>query len=175
MLDVHHNRDLLAYAPQLFQLINQEYSHLYGSTPLSEREIKYYTKTYFNFVHPDFVPIVLDEEDQMAAFGVAIPSLSKALQKSKGRLFPFGWFRLLRDLRKNQRADLYLIAVKKKYQGLGVNMILMNHVYQVFNQRGIEKVETNPELENNQDVQAQWKLIDKRQHKRRRCYIKYLL
>ncbi len=174
MLDVQHKRDLLAYAPQLFQLINREYSGLYGSTPLSEHEIQHYTKTYFNFVHPDFVPIILDDRDQMVAFGVTIPSLSKALQKSKGRLFPFGWYYLLRALTKNTRADLYLIAVKKKYRGLGVNMVLMNHVYQVFNERGIEVVETNPELETNLDVQGQWKSIEKRQHKRRRCYIKYL-
>jgi GNAT superfamily N-acetyltransferase len=174
MLRTQHKRELLNYALQLFQLINQEYSHLYGSTALSERDIQHYTKTYFNFVHPDFVPVVLDEENQMIAFGVVIPSLSRALQKSHGHLFPLGWFHLMRALKKNDRADLYLIAVKKKYQGLGVNMVLMNHVYQVFNERGIEKVETNPELETNLDVQSQWKFIKKRQHKRRRCYIKRL-
>jgi len=174
MLDIKNKRDMLAYAPQLFNLINQEYRHLYGSTPLSEQEIKHYTKAYFDFVHPDFVPFVLDEDDQMVAFGVVIPSLSKALQKSQGRLFPLGWAYLLWALKKNNRADLYLIAVMKKYQGLGVNMVLINQIYQVFIERGIEKVETNPELENNLDVQSQWKFIEKRQHKRRRCFIKHL-
>jgi len=173
-LNVRRKRDLLAYAPQLFQLINQEYSQIYGSIPLSQREIEHYTKAYFGFVHPDFVPIILDEDDKMVAFGVVIPSLSKALQRSRGKLFPLGWFYLLRALRKNDRADLYLIAVKKKYQGLGVNLVLMNHVCQVLNDRGIRKAETNPELETNLDVQSQWKFIEKRQHKRRRCFIKHL-
>lgn len=174
LLDARHKRDLLRYAPQLFRMINAEYSHLYGSVPLSEREIEHYTKTYFSFVHPDFVPMVLNGQDQMVAFGVTIPSLSKALQKGRGALFPLGWWHLLRALRVNDRADLYLIAVAKPYQGLGVNMVLMNHVYQALTSRGIRKAETNPELEDNLDVQSQWKLFETRRHKRRRCFIKHL-
>ena len=174
LIIAHSKRDLLQYAPQLFQLLNQEYSHLHGTTPLSQTEIEHYTKTYLNFVHPEFVPFILDSEDKMIGFGVVIPSLSKALQKSRGFLFPLGWFHLLRALRSNDRADLYLIAVKKEYQGLGVNMILMNHVCQVLNAYGMNKVETNPELETNINVQSQWKYIEKRQHKRRRCLIKYI-
>ena len=174
LLEAKTKRDLLPYADQLFGLITAEYSHLYGSTPLSENEVKHYTDAYFGFAHPDFIPVVLDENDRMVAFGVTFPSLSKALQKSKGKLFPLGWWRLLRALRKNDRADLYLIAVSKPYQGLGVNMVLINTVYQVFKRRGISKIETNPELEDNINVQSQWKTIEKRQHKRRRCYIKSL-
>ena len=172
MLEARTKYDLLPYAPQLFGMINAEYSHLYGSTPLSENEVKHYTDAYFGFAHPDFIPMILDEDDKMVAFGVTFPSLSKALQKSKGRLFPFGWWRVLRALRKNDRADLYLIAVSKPFQGLGVNMVLINTVYQVFKRRGILKIETNPELEDNLNVQSQWKTIEKRQHKRRRVYIK---
>ncbi len=173
-LDARNKRDILPYASQLFEMINSEYSHLYGSTPLSEKEIKHYTAAYFGFVHPDFVPVILDENDQMVAFGVTFPSLSKALQKSRGRLFPFGWLRVLHALRKNDRADLYLIAVKKAYQGRGVNMVLINTVYQAFKRRGISKIETNPEIEDNFNVQSQWKTMEKRQHKRRRVYIKSL-
>lgn len=172
MLEARTKRDLLPYTSQLFGMINTEYSHLYGSTPISDEEIEHYTAAYFGFAHPDFVPIILDENDQMVAFGVTFPSLSKALQKSKGKLFPFGWLRLLHALRKNDRADLYLIAVSKAYQGRGVNMVLINTVYQVFKRRGISKIETNPELEDNLNVQSQWKTIEKRQHKRRRVYIK---
>jgi GNAT superfamily N-acetyltransferase len=174
MLQVHHKRELLVYAHQLFHLLNQEYSHLYGATPISEREIDRYVRAYFGFVHPDFVPVILNEKDQMVAFGITIPSLSRALQKSRGRLFPLGWLHLLRALRNNSVADLYLIAVSKKFQGLGVNMVLMDHICHVFNRRGITKVETNPELETNINVQSQWKTIEKRQHKRRRCFIKKL-
>ena len=174
LLDAPNKKYILRYAPQLFQMINAEYSHLYGSIPLSDREIEHYTNTYFTFVHPDFVPMVLDENDRLVAFGVVIPSLSKALQKSRGALFPLGWWHLLHALRKNDRADLYLIAVSKDYQGLGVNMVVMNAVYRAFVARGIRKAETNPELEDNLNVQSQWKMFEKRQHKRRRCYFKTL-
>jgi GNAT superfamily N-acetyltransferase len=174
MLEAKTKQDLLPYAPQLFGLITTEYSQLYGSTPLSENEVNHYTNAYFGFAHPDFIPVVLDKNDKMIAFGVTFPSLSKALQKSKGKLFPFGWRRILRALRKNDRADLYLIAVSKPYRGLGVNMVLINYVYQVFKRRGITKIETNPEIEDNINVQSQWKTMEKRQHKRRRCFIKLL-
>jgi GNAT superfamily N-acetyltransferase len=174
LLDAPNKKYILRYATQLFQMINAEYSHLYGSIPLSDREIEHYTNTYFTFVHPDFVPMVLDENDRLVAFGVVIPSLSKALQKSRGALFPLGWWHLLHALSKNDRADLYLIAVSKDYQGLGVNMVVMNAVYRAFVARGIRKAETNPELEDNLNVQSQWKMFEKRQHKRRRCYFKAL-
>lgn len=168
-------KELLSYGPEIFNLINQEYSHLYGAVPLSEREIQHYIDAYFGFVHPDFIPLVVDEDNMLVAFGVAIPSLSQALQNSRGRLFPLGWLRLLRALNKNPRADLYLVAVAKRYQGLGVNLVMMDRLCQVFNQRGIKVAESNPEIESNLDVQSQWKILDKRQHKRRRCFIKHLV
>jgi hypothetical protein len=174
LLKLKNKRELLSYGPAIFQLINHEYSHLYGVVPLSEREIQHYIDSYFNIMHPDFISLIVNEQDRLIAFGVAIPSLSTALQKSQGRLFPFGWFHLLRALNRNTRADLYLVAVEKRYQGLGVNLVLMDHFCQVFNNRGIKLVESNPELETNLDVQSQWKLLERRQHKRRRCFIKEL-
>ena len=174
MLEIKRKKDLLEHTHALFGLVNSEYRKLYGSIALTDPEIEYYTKAYFSFVQPEFVPMIMDENNEMVAFGVAIPSLSRAMQKSHGRLFPFGWAHLLHALRKNDRADLYLIAVKEKYRGQGVNMVLINHIYQVFQKMGIQKIETNPELENNLNVQSQWKSIEKRQHKRRRVYIKSL-
>jgi len=163
---------MLKFAPQIFGLINSEYAHLYGVTLLSEKQIEHYTEAYFGFLRPEFVPIILDEKNEIVAFGVVIPSLSKALQKCRGNLFPLGWYHLLHALRKNDRADLYLIAVKKSYQGLGLSIVLMDHVAKVFNMQGIRFAESNPELETNVNVQSQWKFFDKRQHKRRRIFIK---
>jgi GNAT superfamily N-acetyltransferase len=173
-LEVNNKQELLDYAPRIFQLINEEYSHLYGTVPLTDAEIQMYTDAYFGFVNPDFVPIILNAEGEMAAFGVTIPSLSRALQQCRGNLFPLGWWRLLRALQKNTRADLYLVAVRKRYQGLGVNLALMARVHRVFVSRGIQVAESNPELEDNVDVQSQWKLMERRQHKRRRVFIKRL-
>ena len=172
LLDVRSKKELLPYARELFELIDDEYKHLYGVVPLTEKQVDAYIKQYFGFVTPDFVPVVLDQNDRMVAFGIVMPSLSRALQKAKGQLFPFGFIHLLKALKKNDRADLYLVAVRSEYQGKGVNAILMNKIQKVFNKLGITKVESNPELETNANVQGQWKYYEKRQHKRRRVFIK---
>jgi ribosomal protein S18 acetylase RimI-like enzyme len=174
LLNVHSKRELLPYAKELFGLIMEAYANLYGFVPLTGKQVEAYVKQYFGFVTPDFVPAVLDRDGKMVAFGIVMPSLSKALQKSKGRLFPFGWFHLLRALKKNDRADLYLVGVKTEYQGKGVNAILMDQMHRTFNRLGITSVESNPELETNANVQGQWKYYERRQHKRRRCFIKHL-
>lgn len=174
MLEIRSKKELLPYAPELFRLLGDEYKHLYGFVPLTDRQVEAYIKQYFGFVTPDFVPVVLDQDGRMVAFGITMPSLSKALQKSRGELFPFGFIHLLRALRRNDRADLYLVAVRSEYQGKGVNAILMNRMHRVFSRIGVRCVETNPELETNANVQGQWKYYEKRQHKRRRCFIKHL-
>jgi hypothetical protein len=167
-------KQLLFYAKDLFKLLENAYQQLYGVVPLTQKQVDTYIKQYFGFVTPDFVPIVLDQNENMVAFGVTMPSLSRALQKTKGNLLPFGFIHLLRALRKNDRADLYLVAVKPELQGKGVNAILINSSNIVYNKLGIVKVESNPELETNRLVQDQWKFFKKRQHKRRRCFIKHL-
>lgn len=166
--------EILAYAPQIFALFNESYRNLYGFISLNDQQVAYYTKQYFGFIKPEFVTAVVDENNEMVAFGITMPSLTRAMQKAGGRLFPFGFIHLLRALKKNDRADLYLIAVKPEYQGKGVNAVVINHINEVFIQHGIKKVESNPELEDNHRVQGQWKHFDARQHKRRRCYIKHL-
>lgn len=174
LLNVKRKQDLLDYAMELFELLDEEYSHLYGTVPLSKKQMQNYVDQYFGFVIPEFVPVVLDENNKMVAFGIVMPSFSKALQKSKGRMVPFGWFHMLKALKVHDRADLYLIAVKSAYQGKGVNAVLMDQIQKAFIKHGITKVETNAELETNASVQNQWKLFEKRQHKRRRCFIKHL-
>lgn len=174
LLEVRGKKELLQYADELFQLLNDAYEHLYGVTPLTRRQIQAYIRQYFDFISPDFVPIILDGNGRMAAFGICLPSLSHALQKAAGRLFPFGFIHLVRALTHNDRADLYLIGVKDEYRGRGLNAILIERMYHVFRRRGIRTVESNPELETNLNVQTQWKLFETRQHKRRRVYIKHL-
>lgn len=168
-----NKQDMLSRAGELFSLFNETYRDLYGFIPLSDRQIEEYTKQYLGFIRPDFVPLVLNANERMVAFGITMPSLSRAMQKANGRLFPFGFLHILRAMKKNDRADLYLVAVKPEYQGKGVNAVLIHHMTEVFIAHGIRKVESNPELENNLLVQGQWKHFDKRQHKRRRVYIKH--
>jgi len=174
LLELRNKKELLKHAKELFHLLENEYKHLYGTVPLTPNQVDGYIAQYFGFVEPDFVPMVYNDKNEMVAFGIALPSLSRALQKSHGRLFPFGFVHLLGALKKNDRADLYLVAVKSEYRGSGANAILMNSLYQVFRKMGVRKIETNPELETNHLVQGQWKYFDTRQHKRRRVFIKQL-
>lgn len=174
LLIAKNKKELLRYAHPIFDLLEEAYQHLYGVTPLNQGQVDAYINQYFGFISEEFVPIVLDEKGRMVAFGIAMPSLSRALQKSKGRIFPVGFIYLLRALHKNDKGDLYLIAIRKDFQGKGVNAMLMAHLLDVFARMGISSVESNPELEDNLAVQVQWKYFETRQHKRRRVYIKHL-
>lgn len=173
-LRVRKKSEFLGYAREALQMVNEQYAHLYGVVPLTEAQVAGYVKQYFGFLNPAFTPAVLDEEGRLVGFGVTMPSLSRALQRSQGRLFPFGFVHLLRALKRNDRADLYLVAVRSDYQGKGVNALMMHMMTEVFIERGIHTVESNPELESNTDVRGQWKYYETRQHKRRRCFIKEL-
>ena len=174
LLKLRNKKEVLLHAKELFRLLEDEYKLLYGTVPLTPKQVDTYINQYFGFIQPEFVPMVYNEKNEMVAFGIALPSLSRALQKSHGQLFPFGFIYLLNALRKNERADLYLVAVKSEYRGSGANAILMNSMYEVFRKLGVRKIETNPELETNQLVQGQWKYFETRQHKRRRVFIKNL-
>lgn len=173
-LEIKKKKDLLNYTRELFDLIDSEYSHLYGTVPLSDKQKQAYIDQYFGFVSLDLVPVILDENNKMVAFAIVMPSLSRALQKSQGKIFPFGWYHLLKALKTNTLGDLYLIAVRSDYRGKGINAAIMHSVNVALNKHGITRVETNANLEDNINVQAQWKYFEHRQHKRRRCFIKHL-
>jgi len=174
-LKVKKAKEILPYAREIFELINKTYTELYGFVPLTERQIDSYVKQYFGFILPEYVPIVLDKSGAVVAFGITMPSVSKALQRSSGRLLPLGFFRLWRAMKHNDSVDLYLTAVRPDYQDKGVNAMLMYEMNVLYAGHNITGVESNPELESNTKVQAQWRLYEGRQHKRRRCFIKHLL
>ena len=171
-LKIKNKRDLKKYIPDLFRLINESYKDLYGYTPLTSEQIEYYGKNYFGFVKKELISLIVDEENELVGIGVTLPSFTKALQKAKGKLFPFGWYHMLRALNSNETLDLYLMAVSEKYQDKGASIIMVDEMYREARDFGIKKIETNIELEDNHKVQAMWKYFDAEQHKRRRCYIK---
>jgi len=172
LVETKKKKDLLPYIDGIFTLINDTFKELYSVVLLSERQIQYYTKAFFGFLDHQYVKIILDQQGKVAAFGVAMPSLSKALQKCRGRLFPFGFVGILRALRKNDRLDLLLTAVRQDLQNKGVNAVLINESWKSAIKNGIRLAETGPELETNDKVQAQWKHFANRQHRRRRCFYK---
>lgn len=174
ILPATNRKDFLPYAKDVFHLLNEAYKDLYGVVELSEKQIEAYVNQYFSFVNPDYVRIVLDENNKLAAFGIAMPSLSRAMQKTGGRLFPFGFFHLLKAIKKNDRLDLYLVAVRPDLQGKGINAMILVDINKAAIRNGLKYAETGPELEENKDVQGLWKFYETRQHKKRRCYAKTL-
>ena len=174
VLQVKRSKELLPYAKEIFHVLNESYKGLYGVVPLTEKQIDMYVHQYFRLIQPEYISVILDREERVAAFGITVPSLAKALRKSWGRLLPFGFMHLLRALRKNDTVEMLLIAVRPDLQGKGVNALLMHEFNKIYLRHNILKAETGAELETNSKVQAQWKFFDARQHKRRRCYIKYV-
>lgn len=161
------------YGQKIFDLINAAYDELYGYSALSQRQIDYYVKMYIPLLRLENVALIVDQEDNLIAVGIAMPSLSKALQKSRGRLFPFGFIHLLKALKgKNDGVDLLLVAVRPDYQSKGVNALLFSNLIPVFIRNGYKFAESNPELEENEKVQSQWQYFEREQHKRRRAYTK---
>ena len=159
------------YGQKIFDLINAAYDELYGYSALSQRQIDYYVKMYIPLLRLENVALIVDQEDNLIAVGIAMPSLSKALQKSRGRLFPFGFIHLLKALKgKNDGVDLLLVAVRPDYQSKGVNALLFSNLIPVFIRNGYKFAESNPELEENEKVQSQWQYFEREQHKRRRAY-----
>ena len=161
------------YGHALFHLINDAYKDLYQYSPLTERQIEYYIDIYLGLLDLELVTLVVDREDQLVGVGISMPSMSRALQKSGGKLLPFGWFHLLKGLKgKNDRVDLLLVAVKPEYQNKGANALLFQDLIPYYNKKGYKYAESNPELETNGKVQGQWEYFSHRQHRRRRSYRK---
>jgi GNAT superfamily N-acetyltransferase len=163
------------YGQQIFELMNEAYSPLYGYSPLSAGQIKQYVDMYLPIVDLRMVTLITDQEDKLVAVGISMPSLAEALQKAHGKLFPLGWYHLLKALFMKRRAkmlDLLLVAVKPEYQNKGVNALLFSDLIPVYQKLGFEYAESNPELELNGKVQAQWEYFKTEQHKRRRAFVK---
>ena len=173
VLEAKKAKDLLPYAHQMFEVLNSAFAPIYAFVPLNEKQIAMYIKQYFSFILPDYTKILLDSSNKVAGFVIGMPSLSKALQKSKGRLFPFGFIHILRAIsKKNKQIDLYLGAIRPDLQGRGADALLMTEMCRSAMKNGVVSAETNIELEENVKVQSHWKYFESRQHKRRRCYIK---
>lgn len=162
------------YGDQVFDLLDEAYAGLYGTTPLSPHQVKFYINYYLGWVDPRFTKIMVDPEGKLAGFAISVPSLSQALIKCRGHLLPFGFVHLLYALKHPKTIDMLLVAVRKESVATGVVALLMNALSKSAIESGVEYAETNPELETNAAVHGIWKDYPKRQHKRRRVYLKTL-
>lgn len=161
------------YGVVLFELINEAYDQLYGYSPLSQKQIEYYIDIYLPILRLENVCLIVDSDDKLIGVGISIPSMSRALQKGRGRLFPTGWLHLLKAMyMHNDVVDLLLVAVKPEYQSKGVNALLFADLLPVYIKNGYRWAESNPELADNENVQLQWQYFERRQHRRRAAFRK---
>ena len=162
------------YGMQYMDIIDVAYQKLYNFQPLTDRQKKYYCDSYFPLLNFDFVTLVVNEKDEVVGVGVGMPDISNALRKCKGKLFPFGWYHMLKALRAKQMDafDLLIIAVRPDYQDKGLNAVIIADQHPYFVKYGIKRVETTSILETNSKNQSHWEMFPHRIHKRRRAYLK---
>lgn len=164
------------YAGEIFDLLYEAYRPLYGVIPLNEGQVKMYVSQFITMVRPEFLSLIVDEQNRLAAFGIVVPSMSDAAVKSGGKLFPFGFLALLKVLkcRRCDTLDFLLVAVRPELQGRGITAQLLCEMYEGAQKFGARYCETGPMLEDNSKIHLMWKHFEHRQHKRRRCYIRKL-
>ena len=174
MIDFKTTKDILPYVDEMFGLLNKTYNTLSTFVPIQQYQIDHYKEKYVKYIHPDFIKCIADSEGKLIAFAITMPSFSRALQKAKGKLFPFGFLHLLKAKKKNDTAAFYLIGIDPEYQNKGVPALIFQKVQELFYEKGIVNLETNPELEDNLPIQQMWKNYVHELHKRRRTYRKAL-
>lgn len=164
------------FGHKIFDLLNQAYSPLFGYSELSPKQTDLFIKKYLGLIDLNFVPVILNEQDELIGVAVTMGCLSQAMRKANGHLFPFGWFHLLKSLKWKGEgsAEMLLIAVRPDYQAMGVNALFFNDLIRVYKQAGIKWAETGPQLEDNMRELTQWKPMNPTFVKRRRCYCKAL-
>ena len=167
VLDFKSKKQIILYVEKMFELLEKTYGKLQTFVPIQQEQIRHYKEKYFRYIHPEFIKCIVDRNDELVAFCITMPSFTRALKKANGKIFPFGFFHLLKAMYFNSRASFYLIGVHPKYQNKGVTAVIFNEMQKTFNKFGYHIVETNPELEDNSSIQNLWKNYKHRQHKKR--------
>ncbi|MDR1594832.1 MAG: hypothetical protein LBS43_10195 [Prevotellaceae bacterium] len=165
-------KQILPYGRRFFYTLNKAFSNLYGFVDLTDKEIDKYVKQYLTFLQPQFVCMVFDKDENVVAFGISMPSLSRAFQKAKGRLFPFGFIHILRALKNYENIDLYLNGVHPDWQKKGVVSIYYTEMNKTYIKYNVKVAISNQQLESNVDAIAMWHNYESEPYIRRRCYKK---
>lgn len=169
---VKNKADMRSISVEVLKLMAETYKNLYNYVPLQEHQMAFYAEQFLNFLPPKNVMVLQDEAGNFVAFAVTMPSLVKAAKRTKGHLYPLGFLHYLRAMKVNNKVELLLIGVHPDYQNKGITAVIFEKLIQVFIAQGIKTVESNPEQEENNEVQSLWKDYQSRQHKRRRVYFK---
>ena len=173
LLKLKKAKEVLPYAKSIFEIINESYTDLYGFVPLTEKQIKYYTEQYFSMVNTKYIGLVVDKDNKLVGFGLGFLSLTKALIKAKGKLFPFGFIHILKAMKKNDTIDLLLHAVKPEYFNKGVPALFYEDMTATCIKEGVKTAITSHILEDNKPSIQMFNPYETRQHLRRRIYIRH--
>ncbi len=173
-LNFTSTEQIVPYVDQMFYLLGKTYDKLQTFVPIQEYQIDYYKNRFLKYINPGFIKCVTDENDELVAFAITMPSFSNALKKIKGKVDLIGKLRLLYAKNFNSKGSLYLIGVRPDFQNKGVIAILFNELQKFYNKFGITEVETNPELIENTAIQQLWKNYENNQHKNRATFTKQI-
>lgn len=164
------------YCQKVFAVLNAAFAPLFGFSELTPQQVDQFVDRYFPIIDKQFVPVIENAEGEVVGVAVTMASLSDALRRTRGQLFPFGWWRILAGMkwRRSDMAEMLLIGIKPELQGLGVNAMFFDDLIPIYNRAGITRFETGPQLEDNVRELSQWKLLKPQLVKRRRCYTREL-
>ena len=165
---------IMPWADRMFDLFNKTYSSLSSFVPITEVQKAYFKEKYISFINPEYIKFIVDKDNELVAFAIVMPSFSRALQKAKGKLFPFGFYHMLQAKKHSKDVTFYLIGILPEYQNKGVTSIIFNEFYHTFKAKKIETCYRTPELEENVAIRQMWKHFNPVTHKRRRTYRKEL-
>ena len=169
-LDFTKTKDIMPYVDEMFEVFDASYSKLSTFVPISDEQIAFFKKKYISFINPEYIKFVTDKNDKLVAFAIVMPSFSEALQKAKGKLFPFGILHLLKARKNAKDVTFYLIGVHPEYQNKGVTAIIFDQYTKTFAEKGIDNCIRTPELKENEAIKKIWESFDPITHKRRRTY-----
>lgn len=167
-------KDIMPHVDKMFDLFNESYEKLASFVAISDVQKEYFKKKYISFINPEYIKFVVDKDDNLVAFSIVMPSFTEALQKIKGKLFPFGFLQLLKAKKHSKDVVFYLIGVHPDYQNKGVTALIFDEYYKTFSEKGIRNCIRTPELLENNAIHLLWKNFDPTIHCQRKTYLKNL-
>jgi GNAT superfamily N-acetyltransferase len=173
-LNFTKTKDIMPYIDEMFDLFNNAYAKLSSFVAITDIQKEYFKKKYIGLINPEYIKFILDKNGKLIAFSIVMPSFSEALQKAKGKLFPFGFYHLLKARKHSKDVVFYLIGIEPEYQNKGVTAIIFDEYFKTFTEKGIVNCIRTPELEENNAIHNLWKNFDPIIHCRRKTFIKNL-
>ncbi len=167
-------KEVMPLANKMFDLFNETYASLASFVPITDIQKEYFKKKYISFINPEYIKFIVDENENLVAFSIVMPSFSEALQKANGKLFPFGLFHLLKAKKNSKDVLFYLIGIHPEYQNKGLTAIVFSEYYKTFADKGIQNCIRTPELSDNTAIRQMWKHFNPEVFKKRRTYRKNL-